>query len=86
MDQTLKLNDGTVLSPAHAIQSGNTLWVYIDCCITLTEAFEMLNDQQKTSKITEQYAGASNEYVGYTDLFCIRREENGEVNAGLHKV
>jgi len=85
MDQILTLNDGTRLFPAHAIEDGYVLWVYIDGGITLNAAFELLSDSDKTGKITANNYGSIAEYTGFTDLFCIRREDNGQVNAGLKK-
>jgi hypothetical protein len=85
MSQKLILNDGTILDPAHAIEAGGVLWVYLDCEITLAEAFELLNDPGKTSKIVTDEFGVVNTYTGYSDMFCIRREDDGQVNAGLKK-
>lgn len=85
MEQKLILNDGTEFTPAHAIPVGGTLWVYIDSGITLGEAVELLNDPEKTAKITADEYGTVDLYEGYTDLFCVRREDNGQVNAGLKK-
>lgn len=85
MDQLLILNDGTRLFPAHAILASGTLWIYLDGQITMAEAFELLNDPEKTVKITADEFGSVTEYTGYTDLFCIRREDYGQVNAGLKR-
>ena len=85
MDQLLILNDGTRLFPAHAIVAGGVLWVYLDGGLTLAEAFEVLNDQEKTCRITADEYGTVTVYEGYTDLFCIRKEDNGQVNAGLKR-
>lgn len=85
MNQKLTLNDGTVLENAHAIVAVNVLWVYIDIGITMTEAFELLNDPEKTAIIRADDFGAESVYSGYTDLYCIKREENGQINAGLKK-
>lgn len=85
MNQFLILNDGTRLLEAHAILSGGTLWVYLDGGLTLTQAFNLLSDQEKTRHITANEFGVISEFNGFTDLFCIRREDNGQVNAGLNK-
>ena len=86
MNQKLTLNDGTVFSPAHAFAAGGTLWIYIDDPeVTLAEAFEQLNDPEKTGKITADEYGSISEYTGFTDLYCIRREDYGQVNAGLKR-
>ena len=86
MAQMLILNDGTILDPAHAILASGVLWVYLDGNLTLEDAFVLLIDPDKTAKITSQEFGIVTEYEGYTDLFCIRREDNGQVNAGLKRV
>jgi len=85
MDQILILNDGTRLFPAHAIEDGYVLWVYLDGGVKLNEAFELLSVPEKTEKIKANNYGSLTEYTGFTDLFCIRREDNGQVNAGLKK-
>lgn len=85
MAQMLILNDGTILDPAHAILAGNVLYIYLDGTVTLEAAFALLIDPDKTARITSQEFGVVTEYEGYTDLFCIRREDNGQVNAGLKK-
>ena len=85
MNEFLILNDGTRLLEAHAILSGSTLWVYLDGELTLAQAFNLLNDPEKTRHITANEYGAVSEYNGFTDLFCIRREDDGQVNAGLNK-
>lgn len=81
----LILNDGTVLSQAYAILSSGIMWVYMDGGLTLAEAFELLIDPDKTVKIKSDAFGEEKEYEGYTELFCIRKEDNGQVNAGLRK-
>ena len=85
MNQKLTLNDGTVLENAHAIVAVNVLWVYIDTGSTLAEAFELLNNPEKTENIRADEFGTETMYSGYTDLFSIQREENGQINAGLKK-
>ena len=81
----LILNDGTELQPAYVILAGGVLWVYLDGGLTLAEAFELLIDPEKTVKITANAFGEVTEYNGFTELFCIRKEDNGQVNAGLRK-
>jgi len=85
MGQNLTLNDGTTLEPAHAIEAGGVLWIYLDGGIEMAAAFELLNDPEKTGRITADDFGAVELYEGYTDLFCIRKEITGQVNAGLKK-
>ena len=85
MDQKLILNDGTILAPAHAFSDGQTLWIYLDGGISLGDAFGLLNDPDKTLTITSDQYGSIERYGNFTDLFCIRRETNGQINAGLKK-
>lgn len=86
MDQKLILHDGTVLTPAHAFAVSGTLWVYLDFVISLSDAFEILNDPEKMSVVVSDDYGVETTHEGYTDLYCIRREDNGVVNAGLKLV
>ena len=81
----LTLNDGTELTPAHAVAVNGILWVYLDNGITLADAFALLNDPEKTAVIRMNEYGQESEFDGYTDLFCIRREDDGQVNAGIRK-
>lgn len=85
MQEKITLNDGTVIEPAHAIQAAGALWIYIDRESTMQEAFDMLSDRERTRRITAESYGEVNRHVGFTDLFCIRMETDGTVNAGLRK-
>lgn len=85
MMETLYLNDGTVLEPAHVILSDGILWVYIDNGISIADAFALLIDSEKTQKIVADEYGITTVYEGYTELFCITKEIRGQVNAGLKK-
>ena len=85
MEQFLILNDHTILNPAHAILAGGVLWVYIEGGMTLAEAFEQLSDPEKTCRIEAKEFGTETLYEGYTDLFCITREDDGRINAGLKR-
>ena len=81
----LTLNDGTELTPAHAYPVSGILWVYLDNGITLAEAFELLIDPEKTAVIHQNDFGVESDFEGFTELCTIRREDNGQVNAGLKK-
>lgn len=85
MNQILILNDGTRLFDSHVIQDGTVLWVYLNKSLTLAEAFGVLNDPERTVRIVANEYGQENEYEGFTDLFYIRKEDNGQVSAGLKK-
>lgn len=84
--QKLTLNDGTVIVPARVILSAGTLWFYIDKPMTLAEAFALMDDPDKTRRIQADNDGEIINYVGYTNLFCIRKEDDNQVNGGLKKV
>ena len=82
----LILTDGTEILDARAIADGNTLWFYVDQeGATLGGIFELMNDPEKTETITADEFGAVTEYLGFTDLFCIRKEDSGQINGGLKK-
>ena len=80
--ETVVLNDGTKLLDSHVLLDGNTLWFYLKN-ITFEEAFELMNDSSKTSRIIMDYFGDVTEYNGYTDLFCLKREEDMRITGGL---
>ena len=83
MEETLKLNDGTKLG-GHALLSDGTLWIYLDSS-TMADAFPLLNDPEKTKRITETRWGEKTVFTGYSHLFCIREESEGMLSAGLRK-
>lgn len=85
MDMTLELNDGTMLDGSYAIKSGGVLWVYVYAEIGFVELFQLLNDPEKTGTITARQGGVTNEYQGFMELFCIRKEDGGFISAGLRK-
>ena len=80
--ETVVLNDGTRLLDSHVLPDGNTLWFYLKH-ITFEEAFELMSDSSKTSRIIMDYFGDVTEYNGYTDLFCLKREEDMRITGGL---
>ena len=85
MDETVRLNDGTVLHPASAVLSDLNVWIYIDQEITLAEAFALLYDPAKTAVIESDSFDEPGMVSGYTELFSIRKEMSGTVTAGLRK-
>lgn len=82
--ETVVLNDGTKLLDSHVLPDGNTLWFYLKN-ITFEEAFELMSDSSKTSRIIMDYFGTVTEYNGYTDLFCLKREEDMRITGGLKR-
>ncbi len=83
MDEKLTLNDGTVL-PGYCIQDGRNLFVYL-YSITLTDAFALLNDPQKTAEITEDQYEAHRVYSGFDHLSTVSEESGGMVSAVMIK-
>ena len=84
MDETLTLNDGTVLT-GHLLETETRLFVYV-WEKTLAEAFELLNDPEKTKKIVADRYGETKTVKGYKHLVSISEETGGMVSASLKKV
>lgn len=85
MIRKLKLNDGTELENSYVSQAGGNLWVYVYAQITFAALFTLLNDPSKTDVITLNDGATVTEFNGYNDLFCIRKEDEGFISAGLRK-
>ena len=85
MDRKLTLNDGTELANSYVLRSGNILWVYVYAQIGFAELFGLLNDPEKTARIRMETGGDETEHAGYTELFCIRKEDGGFISAGLRQ-
>ena len=83
MEQTLTLNDGTVLA-GHCFESDGVLFVYLDKG-TMKSVFPLLSERAKTAVITAEDYGSVKAYEGYTKLFSLREETDGTVNACLRK-
>ena len=81
--ETLTLNDGTVLQNSHVLLSKNTLWFYLNG-VTFNEAFNLMSDTGVTASINANSYGSEITYAGYTDLFCLRREDDGMITGGLN--
>lgn len=82
--QTLTLNDGTVLQNSHVLRDRNILWFYLQE-ITFAGAFELMANAEKTARIEQDAYGSVTAFEGYTDLFCLRREDDGMITGGLYK-
>lgn len=83
--EKLKLNDGTVLENASAIQADPDLYVYVNGT-TLDAVYMQLRESRKTRKVTYiQNNGAAVLFEGYTKLKALRDEEDGLVTAVLRK-
>ena len=81
----LIMNDGTEINNAEAFVNSGVLWVYIYSQMTFAKAFGILNSQAKT-RIIRAVNGATTTFTGYTNLFCLRKEDDGSISAGLKKV
>lgn len=83
MEEKLTLNDGTELQ-GHVIETDIRLFVYV-WGKTLTEAFELLNDPEKTKKIVAERYGETQTVRGYKRLMSISDEGSGMISASLKK-
>ena len=83
MDEKLILNDGTEIK-GHYIETELRLFVYV-WELTLTEAFELLNDPEKTKKITMIRNGVTQVVKGYKKLMSISEESGGMIASSLKK-
>ena len=84
MDETLTLNDGTVLK-GHLLETESRLFVYV-WEKTLTEMFELMNDPEKTKKIMAERYGEKTTVRGYKHLVSISEETGGMIAGSLKKV
>ena len=83
MDEKLTLNDGTELV-GHMLETESRLFVYV-WNLTLAEAFELLNDPEKTKKIVAQRYGETTTVRGYKHLVSISEETGGMIAGSLKK-
>ena len=85
MDGKLTLNDGTELEYSTVTQAGNILWVYCYAQITFAALFALLINPDNTARILMTHGDHQLAFDGFTDLFCIRKEDAGFISAGLRK-
>lgn len=83
MDEKLTLNDGTELE-GHLIETDARLFVYV-YGLAMAEAFELLNDPEKTKKIVAERYGEKTTVRGYKHLYSISEEAGGMISGGLKK-
>ena len=83
MDEKLTLNDGTELE-GHLIETDARLFVYV-YGLALAEAFELLNNPEKTKKIIAERYGEKTTVRGYKHLYSISEEAGGMIAGGLKK-
>ena len=84
MDEKLTLNDGTELT-GHLLETETRLFVYV-WELSLAEAFELLNDPEKTKKIIADRYGETKTVKGYKHLMSISEETGGMIAGSLKKV
>lgn len=76
MEQSLTLNDGTVLKNSHAMESKSGLYFYLgDSDLTMQTALQLMCDPNKTEKITYTYGKVTLKFTGYTQIDSIRNEK-----------
>jgi hypothetical protein len=88
--ETLTLNDGTVVHDAVTIGALPGLWVHITKGYTLPEAYTLFSNPEITAVITSDKSDPRKPdegtvYEGYTDLYMLKREDDGTIVIGLHK-
>lgn len=89
--EMITLNDGTTVSNVETMTAVVGLWIHVFGGMDLAEAFSLFSDQSKTARIvsdkTEPHKPDENTvYEGYTNLFMLKQEEDGEIVIGLHEV
>lgn len=84
MDESLTLNDGTVIDGGYAGYSQGRLWCYFTG-YTMQQAATMFLDPAKTSHIVYQYGGHSTEYDGFTECTFIGVDVDGKCSLSLAK-
>ena len=86
MDKRIILADGTVIPDAYVQTPAGVLMIYVrnDSGMTMGDLFPLLNDPEKTERITAEAYGETTVYTGYTDLYSISRGVT-QISAGLMK-
>lgn len=90
MNETLRLMDGTEIRNAQTVGSLQGLWIHIRDGLTFSEAYGMFSDPEKTGRIESSRTDpatpeAPTVFEGYTDLYMLKREDNGMMIIGLHE-
>lgn len=83
--ETVTLNDGTVLNDSHVLESRGILWFYLRG-VTFERAYELMVDDGRTERIVMNSYGSETVFTGYTDLFSLRREDDGMITGGLARL
>jgi hypothetical protein len=90
MEETITLADGTVIQHTLTFEAYVGLWVHVLEGMDFSTAVKLFNNKKKTRRIvsdktTPAKPDGCTVYEGYTDLFSIRAEDNGQIVIGLHK-
>ena len=85
MNETLTLNDGTIIEGGTVLQVDLNLFVYIQNGSGIRDVFEQLIEPEKTVRITAEQYGKETIYDGYTRLMSVRDEGNGQITAVLRR-
>ena len=85
MDETLTLNDGTIIMESHILVVNQDVFLYINNGMRLAEAFELLNDPEKTKVIIADQYGEKTVYRGYNHLYAIKEEIDTLLTACIKK-
>ena len=90
MNETLVLNDGTIIQNAETVQSVVVgLWIHINNGMTFDQVYNLFSDPDKTEVITSDKTtpmrpNGNTVYEGFSDLYMIKRENDGKIIIGLH--
>ena len=74
-ERSLIMKDGTILTDSQCGYADHTLWCYVKG-LTMSEAFAMFSDPEKTGKIIFRYSyGVEEVYEGFTEMISINKRE-----------
>ena len=71
MDETLTLNDGTLLENTRVLLSAGSLFFYVGNGMTMDEVYQFMKQPELTKHMTVYSFKQTTEYNGYTELYCI---------------
>ena len=84
--QKITLADGTIINNAYAMLVDGQLFIYITSTnMDIRDVWNLLSNTRKTKRIRSQAFGEDVTYQKYTDIYFIRCETDGSMNAGLRK-
>lgn len=84
MDRKLILNN-IEIQDSYVLRNGSMLFVYVYAEITFAELFNILNNPANVQTVRAFVGETETDYDGYTELFVIRKEDEGFISAGLRK-